>query len=679
MNRAYDIECLPNLFMVGFADMDKDSIELRKFVIFHDIETDDMIMTMILSDDRTFSRDRKESQKLDLSNFLFFPHSFLDRLGEIVDTTKWYMGFNSIHYDDHLLRMFLDRVFTVETILKDSDKKEYLVKMMLDLYETSKNIIEFDKKPDVHPNIRSIDLKKVARIDKSLKLVGANLGYPQIMDFPVNPHIPCNIKEAERIMNYLSYDLEITKVFGLELSEHLNLRKQISLKYGVNVMTLDDTGIASVLFEKLYCGFAGIKPYDLISAKAKARPDKRIRLGDIISPKISFRSQKMQDYLKNVSNMIVKCDGDKITFDMPEISIGDTAYTLGGGGIHSVDNNAIFVSDGSYIYTDCDVTSYYVYMIINDRVFPEHLDENFCRFLETIVADRVAAKKSGDKVVDKSLKTVILSIFGKMGEKSSPIYSPRGFLSTTVNGQLYLLMLAEMLEYEGIKVVSANTDGIVSRIQNTNTKHQVYQKICKDWMDITGFNLEFTEYSLYARTTVNDYFSVTRSGETKHKGDFVEKHDFAKGHHALVIPKSVNEFLKAKYVDKRPVSIESIVENNNNILDYLYAKKPATKGWAHYILTPRGTVEFIPDTVRFCVVKKSFNHRVRLYKYKVSDGIEAKTSHIANEYVGIANTLFDPYCPIINDIKKDYYIKQCKKMINQMESGNHKNMLTLFD
>lgn len=62
-----------------------------------------------------------------------------------------------------------------------------------------------------------------------------------------------------------------------------------------------------------------------------------------------------------------------------------------------------------------------------------------------------------------TFKIVLNGTFGKLGSKYSFLYSPNLMIQVTITGQLALLMLIEALEAAGISVVSANTDGIVSR------------------------------------------------------------------------------------------------------------------------------------------------------------------------------------------------------------------------
>ena len=111
---------------------------------------------------------------------------------------------------------------------------------------------------------------------------------------------------------------------------------------------------------------------------------------------------------------------------------------------------------------DCDVASYYPSIILNQGLCPANIGENFLRVYKKIVDERLKAKKEGDKVVSESLKIVINGSFGKFGSKFSALYAPEMLLQVTLTGQLALLMLIEKLENADIKVISANTDGVVS-------------------------------------------------------------------------------------------------------------------------------------------------------------------------------------------------------------------------
>jgi hypothetical protein len=81
-------------------------------------------------------------------------------------------------------------------------------------------------------------------------------------------------------------------------------------------------------------------------------------------------------------------------------------------------------------------------------------------------------------------------------------------------------MLIESLESNGIKVVSANTDGIVVyyRADETEELHTLLTK----WSEKTTYNLEQTDYRVIASRDVNSYLAVKTDGKTKGKGCFAD-------------------------------------------------------------------------------------------------------------------------------------------------------------
>jgi DNA polymerase elongation subunit (family B) len=146
------------------------------------------------------------------------------------------------------------------------------------------------------------------------------------------------------------------------------------------------------------------------------------------------------------------------------------------------------------------------------------MGEHFTKVYRGIVNRRLAAKRSGDKVTADSLKITINGSFGKFGSPYSALYSPTLLIQTTVTGQLSLLMLIEALEFEGIQVVSANTDGIVIRCPRRLESLMEY--IVWEWEHATNFETEATYYrALYSRD-VNNYVAIKPDGGFKLKGAY---------------------------------------------------------------------------------------------------------------------------------------------------------------
>ncbi len=79
-------------------------------------------------------------------------------------------------------------------------------------------------------------------------------------------------------------------------------------------------------------------------------------------------------------------------------------------------------------------------------------------------------------------------------------------------------MLIDMLEREGIKVVSGNTDGVVMKCPVG--RDDVMRAVIRRWSRTTGFPMEESRYAGVYSRDVNNYIAVKTDGEVKTKGCF---------------------------------------------------------------------------------------------------------------------------------------------------------------
>jgi hypothetical protein len=133
---------------------------------------------------------------------------------------------------------------------------------------------------------------------------------------------------------------------------------------------------------------------------------------------------------------------------------------------------------------------------------------------------RVEAKKAKRFTEDKGLKIFLNGVSGKFSDFWSKMFSPNLTMQMNLTCQLSILMLVEMLECNGIKVISANTDGIVIYCAKEDEDKLNYW--IKYWEDRTKFDTEDTEYKEYFARDVNAYFAVKFDGSVKVKGPYSE-------------------------------------------------------------------------------------------------------------------------------------------------------------
>ena len=105
-------------------------------------------------------------------------------------------------------------------------------------------------------------------------------------------------------------------------------------------------------------------------------------------------------------------------------------------------------------------------------------------------------------------KIVLNSTYGLSNEENSFLYDPELTMRITLNGQLSLMMLYEMIceRIPNAVPLMQNTDGLETRIPRKYVDE--YMEICKEWEDITNLQLEHDTYQKVVLADVNNYINV---------------------------------------------------------------------------------------------------------------------------------------------------------------------------
>lgn len=379
---------------------------------------------------------------------------------------------------------------------------------------------QFEQEYDIKiPYLKHIDLIEVAPLQASLKTYAGRLNCKRMQDLPADPSATLTASERQDVKVYCLNDLCNTELLCKELSPQLSLRKSISEQYHVNVLSKSDAQIAESVIGKEIERITGTWPSKVDIPVGRTYFYR-------IPKYLHYANPQLQEMLKLVANtpFVVEATG---YFTMPEaianleIKIGHCVYRMGMGGLHSSEKSVVHKADEDTLLLDRDVASYYPRIILNQSLYPHHLGKNFLQVYNSIVERRLKAKNEGNKVVADSLKITINGSFGKLGNPYSCLYSPDLMIQVTVSGQLCLLLLIDMIEYFGIPIVSANTDGVI--IKCPKAKHKQLEDIIKAWEEMTGFETEETHYSAIYSRDVNNYIAVKTDGEVKRKGTYAER------------------------------------------------------------------------------------------------------------------------------------------------------------
>lgn len=555
------------------------------------------------------------------------------------------IGYNNHSYDDPILRFI--QLNNLPNLL--AEVFAFSSKLIDDNYRSNDKILEY-RYPKNSPFLwTSVDLMRILAFDKlgiSLKQIAINLKWKKIQDIPIDPNEKVLEEQLQTILDYNLNDVLITKKLYEELAPIRELRENLSEIYKVNLNSASDSRMANLILENIYQNELRM---DIRNVRNMRTPREKVLLGDCIAKFVSFQTPQLQELLDRISSMYVYSYNN---FRYSEkLYFANNSFALGIGGLHTEDVPAIFETDSEYVIQDMDVASYYPNLIINNEFYPEHLGKDFIRVLKKITAERISAKKAGDKTKADGLKITINSIFGKLGSEHFWLLDPKQFLSTTLSGQMGLLMLIESLHLNGIDVISCNTDGVVCKIKRN--KLDDYYRVAKEWEQKTNLELEFTLYKKYIRRDVNSYITEKEDGSTKEKGAFLKDIDLKKSYHMPIVPKC----LYAYFIKGIPV--KETLENCDDIMEFCISQKTG-KNFEMELHTAKG-IEKLQKTNRFYVSKKGgVLYKKDRYSNKMIGLYVGRTISLLNDYN--SSIPFSEY-----EVDFSFYEKETQKIIDEIE------------
>jgi hypothetical protein len=614
----YDIECLKNLFTATFVNPEDEA------------------------DTRIFYIGLGNENYTDLLKFLR------------QDMTL--VGYNNHSYDDPMLRF----IMTYRGERLNTELYNLSGKLIDENFRADKKLLELRYPKKQIYSWRSIDLMRILAFDKlgiSLKQVAINLKWHKIQDMPVHYKTSVQDVQLPDILSYNLNDVLITKRLYDDIKPLRDMRDDLSKIYNVDLSSASDSKMANLILENIY---GTEMKMDVRSIRDMRTYREKILLGSCIAHFVKFETPELNALLDRISSTYVYAYNE---FKYAErIFFANCVFNLGIGGLHSEDPAGMFVSDDKHLIQDMDVASYYPTLIINNGFYPEHLGKDFIRVLKRITEERLAAKKAKDKVKADGLKITVNSIFGKFGSQHFWLMDAKQLLSTTLTGQLGLLMLIEGLYLAGIPVISCNTDGIVCQIPRE--LEDKYYEVAHAWEKATQCQLEYTPYKKYVRRDVNSYITEKEDGSTKEKGAFLKTVDLKKAYHMPIVAK----VLYAYYIKGTP--IRAALEECKDIMEFCISQKT---GNDFEVELHTGTnIEKLQKTNRFYITRKGG----QLLKRRTG---ELKKGSTIGLYVGkqvrILND-FDASIPFKDyDVDLNFYEKEVMKIVDEIEP----KQLTLFE
>lgn len=482
-----------------------------------------------------------------------------------------FCGYNNLHYDNPIINYIIEyedklMQYNIPTICSS------IFNLSKTITTSSEDNIDAWKHWKYQIWFDTFDILTMLYSNKlrvGLKEIQVTMQYPNVQEFVCDWTKPLPLEDFNSMIDYNINDIESTSELLNRCKKDVDLRIAIEDEYGVRVLSKDGVNIGMKILTQKYLEKTGLTWQDIKDLRS---PMSVIPLKDVILPFIKYDSPILQRVLDDMKNQIVspgrKGYENKFVFN-------NLRYSVGVGGIHSVNSPEIIIPRDDEMLIDIDVASLYPSMLIEYEFYPKHLGKEFLEVYKQIKDERIEAKHNGDKVKNETLKLALNGLSGNLQNEHNFCYSPFAVMQIRINGQLLLLMLAEKLTQIGCRIVQANTDGLFVLL-----KKDVYSKvnsICREWEQLTKLTLEEDRFKAMYQYAINDYFAITEDNKVKEKGMFITTVKLGKGLTPKIIPKAVISFFKDG------ISVEDTIKNCTDIRDFLMSEKTGKQWHVEYM------------------------------------------------------------------------------------------------
>ena len=472
-----------------------------------------------------------------------------------LDTNILFCGYNNLHYDNAIINYICRSIFNLSKVITTSSEDDNSA------WRKWKYMICFD----------SFDILTMLYSNKlrvGLKEIQVTMQYKNVQEFVADWQADLPENQIDSMIDYNINDVNSTEELLNRCKKDIDLRIAIEDEYGVRVLSKDGVNIGMKILTQKYLEKTGQTWWDIKDLRS---PMSVIPLNSVILPFIKYDSPILTRVLNDMKSQIVspgrKGYENKFVFE-------GLQYSVGVGGIHSVNKPEIIIPKEDEMLIDIDVASLYPSMLIEYEFYPKHLGPEFLEVYKQIKDERIEAKHNGNKVKNETLKLALNGLSGNLQNEHNFCYSPFAVMQIRINGQLLLLMLAEKLTQLGCRIVQANTDGLFVLL-----KKDVYSKVnnvCREWEQLTRLTLEEERFKAMYQYAINDYFAITEDDKVKEKGMFITTVKLGKGLTPKIIPKAVINFFK------NGVPVEETIKGCKDIRDFLMSEKTGKQWHVEY-------------------------------------------------------------------------------------------------
>ena len=627
----YDIEIFPNCFHCTCKN--SESHLLHKFEISN-----------------------RKNQLKELVDFFYF-----DR------TTHIMCGYNNKHYDDIVINYII--------FYRNRMERLGYLEICRSLYYLSKAIIQSEKDENIDKIKKykyanyfySFDLMTMlysAKQQKSLKEIEILLNMDNVQEYELSFDQRILDSDIDDMIAYNVNDVEATETLLNKVKDDVALRLVVENEWGIDVLSMSGVRFGEDILLKEYRKKVPEASKSQLVSNTRKIGD--VHLKDIILPFITYKNPKLKEVLSDMMNVTCnarKTDKKQQNYEKKFV-LSNICYSIGEGGIHTINEPRIYKpKDGQYI-GHSDVTSMYPSLAIIYKWLPVHLGEEFWNVYKSLYEERITAKRNHEELKAKAFKQALNALTGKMQQETSWAYDPLNVYKIRINGQLILLMLVDRLLALNCEIVQVNTDGVIYIAEET--KRKLVDKAIQEIESITQLCFESDDYEAFYQYDVNNYFGVqkgySQSGDPRlieKKGRFITEIGLNNSMTPVVISKAViNYFLNKQPIDKfikedsdirdflmsQSVNREFKVEYANKYIQRINRYYASTNGYylfkvkdkAYEAVRRENIVSDTGVTILNKIDNKPISERKINYQFYIG-----KAKSIANEFINRQLTIFD--------------------------------------
>lgn len=615
----------------------------NKQVIVYDIEIFPNVFHCTCKNTETkelyfFEISNRKNQLEDLINYFYYD-----------DKNKLFCGYNNKHYDDVIINYMIDYYYKMSNLnyIKVTNSIFNLSNIIIKSEDENINKYKKWKYANYFDSMDLLTMLFSSKLRIGLKEMQLTMHYKNVQEYNGNFNDILLDKNIDEMVSYNINDVESTETLLNKLTKDIELRLFIEQEYGFNALSMDSVKFGETILANEYCKSANITYKEL---KKMRSPADYVNLKDVILPCISYNNPILNSVLTEMQKQIVYTKERK-GYEKQFI-LNNVKYSVGVGGIHSINTPKIFIPKEDEYIGHADVASMYPSFIDIYGWIPRHLGKVFHDVYSNIKKERLEAKHTGKKLKNKALKLVLNSVTGKMQQETSWMYDPLNVFKIRINGQLVLLMLVDKLIDINCDIIQVNTDGVMYLAKEKDRSR--INRAISQIEELTKLEFETDDYEAFYQYAVNDYFGIIKGySETKNidlierKGMFITNIDLGKGLAPTIIPKAViNYFLTGQ-------STTEYIRNHTDIKDFLIGQK----------VDKKFSVLWGDDKVQRINRFYASTNGKYLYKEKVEESGEVKRINMLTKSgVTILNKIED--LPISQyKINYRYYISEANKII----------------